>query len=219
MNKQKLAEMFGIDTHEKDIQLLNDEKLSLAEQVAHYKVALEDAERELSFYKLNDEEKVRYLMEDVNDIEEMYKERITECDHIIDLAKQEIDMCEQRIHRAFGEGRASAYSEMGIWRLDAIAEGNCLVMDKNGDVYELLQNLEDVKADADKTLTAEMKNAIETLWHWFFMSNCDKCLCLIEEDDCRSDCELAKQFDKAIGTLLGEADDEIIVDDLEFVGA
>ena len=41
-------------------------------------------------------------------------------------------------HRAFANGRASAYSELGIWRLDAIADGNCLVRLQDGSIVELI---------------------------------------------------------------------------------
>ena len=145
MNKRKIAEMFGV-THE--VNDLQNQVEILASKVAHYEVKLEDVQRELDFYKLEDEEKVMYLMEDVMDIENLYKERIKEYEDLIALEKATIDGAEEKIHRAFHEGRYAAYSEMGIWRLDALKDGNRLVMDKDGNVFELLE-VEDVKGSGE----------------------------------------------------------------------
>ena len=149
MDKNKLANMFGINTHEADIEKLNYEKDTLACQVAHYKVQCEELEEQLAFYKLKDEDKVKYLMEDVEDIERVYKERIAEYEDLIKLEKANIDAAERQTHRAFAEGRMSAYSEMGIWNIEAHQRGNNLVMDKEGNIFELLLDIEDVKAEGE----------------------------------------------------------------------
>ena len=147
MNRKKLAEMFGIETREREVTDLQNKVEMLESKVAYYEVTLKDVQSELDFYKLEDEDKVKYLMEDVADIEALYKERISEYEKLIQYAKASIDDVEQRIHRAKNEGRFNAYSEMGIWRLDAMEQGNRLVMDREGNVFELLE-LEDVTGDA-----------------------------------------------------------------------
>lgn len=159
MNKKTLANMFGIDTHEKDVEKLNHEKHSLACQVAHLQVKCEQIQNELDFYKMPQEEQIRLLMADVEEVERLYKERIAECEKVKALAQKNIDLYEERqkkldeeVQRAYSrgmnDGRFTAYSEVGIWRLEADA----LVMDKQGNVFELLQGLEDVKSDASEPL-------------------------------------------------------------------
>ena len=50
-------------------------------------------------------------------------------------------------HRAFANGRAAAYGELGIWRLDAIARGNCLVRLSNEDDAEIVELITDDLVD------------------------------------------------------------------------
>ena len=142
--KDMVADLLQIETHEAECKRLQYERDSLAQQVADYAVKLDQLRSELEFYKLEDDEKIKYMMEDVTGLADLYKQRISECDKMIDLAKQDADIAEEKIHRAFAEGRIAAFSEVGIWRLDALECGNRLVLDKEGNVYELLQDMEDV---------------------------------------------------------------------------
>ena len=170
MDKQKIASMFGIETYRdlaKEQQLQID---SLADQVAEYRIRCEELEKELYLYKLTDEAKVDVLRADIKSVEELYKKRITEYEQMTELAKSDCDLAEKmmveaegKVHRAFANGRAAAYSEMGIWRLDAIADGNVLVQDKEGNVYELLQGLEDVVPDVNNPQTTEDEIFIDDL--------------------------------------------------------
>ena len=50
-------------------------------------------------------------------------------------------------HRAFANGRAAAYGELGIWRLDAIARGNCLVRLSNEEDAEIVELIADDLVD------------------------------------------------------------------------
>ena len=50
-------------------------------------------------------------------------------------------------HRAFANGRAAADGELGIWRLAAIARGNCLVRLSNEDDAEIVELITDDLVD------------------------------------------------------------------------
>ena len=131
MDKNKLKAMFGIETYRElatELQLEND---SLVSQVAHYKVKCEDLEAELKIYKMSDEEKMKYLMEDTRELEELYKRRITEYEaliqlasHDVALAEEQLDMLKKKEHSIFAEGRRTAFNEMGIRNIQAKKNGN-----------------------------------------------------------------------------------------------
>ena len=158
MNKQTLANMFGIETHEEDVRRMNMENESLASQVARLQIRNDQLHEELAFYKLADEDKVKLIREDADQAYEIYVKLATKCDKMI-------EEMEQIAHREFARGRQAAYSEMGIWRLDALDAGNRLVMDACGNVYELLNDLEDVKPDDNDSVntvsTQEFEKAVE----------------------------------------------------------
>ena len=161
MNKQTLANMFGIETHEEDVRRMNMENESLAQQVARLQVRNDQLHEELAFYKLSDENKIKVMSKDIEELEQTYKARIREYEELAARCDKIIDDIEQIGHREFARGRQAAYSEMGIWRLDALDAGNHLVMDKNGDVYELLEDLEDVKASDDAVVNTVSTSEIE----------------------------------------------------------
>ena len=158
MNKQTLANMFGIETHEEDVRRMNMENESLVSQVARLQIRNDQLHEELAFYKLADEDKIKLIREDADQAYEICVKLATKCDKMI-------EEMEQIAHREFARGRQAAYSEMGIWRLDALDAGNRLVMDKNGDVYELLNDLEDVKPNDNDNVntvsTQEFEKAVE----------------------------------------------------------
>ena len=137
--REIIANIFGIETYEEKYRQKCLENEILAKRIAKLTISLENTKAELDFYKLSDEDKIKVLMKDANEAYEYFAKRGKECDELIDR----MDRIE---HRAFAQGRQAAYSEMGIWRLDAIEAGNRLVMDACGDVYELLE-LQDVKPE------------------------------------------------------------------------
>ena len=61
-------------------------------------------------------------------------------------------------HRAFANGRAAAYGELGIWRLDAIARGNCLVRLSNEDDAEIVELITDDLVDVYEETHSERVN-------------------------------------------------------------
>jgi len=142
--KNTLIKALGIETHEADCERLQHENESLARQAAHYKVKSEKLEEELALYKLTDEEKVTLLRTDADEACETFKKRIAEYEDLIALAKKDIDIAEQKIHRAYANGRMDAYAEMGIRNIEAHERGNMLVRLPNGEIVEHIIGLEDV---------------------------------------------------------------------------
>ena len=141
--KQKIAELLGICTYEEENERLNGMVSSLADQAAAYKVKAETLAEEVEYYKNNEE--VKELADKYIKMIQIYQDSATRCEAMIEDME---DRLKRMRNKGFAEGRQSAYSELGIWRLDAIEAGNRLVMDKNGDVYELLE-LQDVKPDGE----------------------------------------------------------------------
>jgi len=139
--KSAVAELIGICTYEDECEKLQGMVESLSKQAASYKVASEKLAEEVEYYK--NKEDVKELADKYIKMLQIYEESTIRCEAMIDDMD---DKLQQMYSRGLAHGRQAAYSEMGIWRLDAIKDGNRLVMDRNGDVYELLE-LEDVKAE------------------------------------------------------------------------
>lgn len=164
MNRQTLADMFGIDTHVKDVERLNNEKMSLTEEVALLKAKCDKYESELAFYRSTDEVKVRIMMQDAKELEETYKKRIEEFDKLSAECDRMIDEMDRAIHREFARGRVAAYSELGIWNIDAHKRGNSLAILENGEVVEVIcDDLVDVQADVGKMTIPDDEIVIDDL--------------------------------------------------------
>ena len=146
--KNTLINAFGIETHEAACARLRNENESLSRQAAHYKVKSEDLEAELTLYRASDEEKVQILRADADEACEIFNKRIAEYDDLIALAKKDIDLAERKIHRAYASGRMDAYAEMGIRNIEAHERGNILARLPNGEIIEVLTDLEDVDTGA-----------------------------------------------------------------------
>lgn len=153
----KLSNLMGVDTYKeaiKEVQLSND---VLQERLFKANRRIAELEKQLQLYKADDEEKLNILREDVKGLEETYIKRIAEAENMIALSKADCDMAEKKLseikqveHRAFAKGRMSAYSEMGIWNINAHTRGNILVRDDDGEVYEMIRGkLYDVDDDID----------------------------------------------------------------------
>lgn len=148
--QMKLSNLMGVDTCKeaiKEVQLSND---VLQERLCKANRRIAELEKQLQLYQADDEDKLNILREDVKGLEETYIKRIAEAENMIALAKQDADIAEAKIHRAFAEGRMSAFSEMGIWNINAHTRGNILVRDDDGEVYEMIRGkLHDVDDDID----------------------------------------------------------------------
>ena len=115
-----------------------------------YKLDLAEANEKIAELNKLSADPIAYVDEQMSKAIEKYE---TCANELEELANKQ----EQLKHKYIAEGRQIAYSEMGIWRLDAIKDGNCLVMDKEGNIFELLQNLEDIK----ETITDDVEDVIE----------------------------------------------------------
>lgn len=141
--KNWIAELLGICTYKEENERLNGMVSSLADQAAAYKVKAETLTEEVEYYKNNEE--VKELADKYIKMIQIYQDSATRCEAMIEDME---DRLKRMRNKGFAEGRQAAYSEMGIWRLDAIEAGNRLVMDACGDVYELLE-LQDVKPEGE----------------------------------------------------------------------
>ena len=141
MNRQSIAKLFGVETYRDALHEMSLENDSLASQVAKLKIRCENLADEVEYYKNNED--VKELADKYIKMIQIYQDSATRCEAMIEDME---DRLKRMYNKGFAEGRQSAYSELGIWRLDALEAGNRLVMDQKGDVYELLE-LEDVKPE------------------------------------------------------------------------
>lgn len=138
-----LDKITGIDRYEHEIDVLQEKNETLATRVAHWQNMCEELKKELDFYKATDEERIQILRDDMSELEELYKKRISECEAMTDEA-------DGKIHSSYAKGRQDAYFEMGIRNIEAHERGNILVRTPEGEVVEMILDLEDVKADIDE---------------------------------------------------------------------
>lgn len=148
--KDTIAQILNLDTYEDKFRQKSYENDILASKIAKLTIENESLKADLDFYKLRDEDKLKVMRADIQGLADqyikmiqIYQESATRCEAMIEDME---DKLKQNYSRGLSDGRAAAYGEMGIWRLDAIEAGNRLVMDAKGDVYELLE-LQDVKPD------------------------------------------------------------------------
>ncbi len=149
MNIKKLANMFGIDQAEENKQLHSD-----FENLARAHAVLQDANTILAHDLIAKEDELEKIKTDYEQYIEMEVER-----RILEWA-----VPENIQHRAFAEGRMSAYSELGIWNIEAHERGNCLVRlsnDPDAEIVELIaDDLVDVKPDDDNMTTPDLDSII-----------------------------------------------------------
>lgn len=143
MLKDWVMKAFEIETYEAENNKLSRDNNNLASMLEHEKAITQALAAD--FIKL--EREINELKKDPEQYIEAEVERRT-----LEYEKQHKDDME---HKWYAAGRFDAYNELGVRNYNAKKHGNCLVMDKNGEIYELLQDLEDVKADVDSLLTTE----------------------------------------------------------------
>ena len=151
MNKFKefICKLFHIETYKDKYESC---KKQLEEVWENYDIALcviesykEEAEedaKEIERLRGLCTEPLKVIEEEVNVVTEQYEKCLADINNLVESE-------ESMKNRAFSEGRAAAYSEMGIWRLDALERGNILAMDKEGNVVEVFNNLEDIECTDD----------------------------------------------------------------------
>ena len=147
-----VADLFGVKTYETEYQQKNMENEILSQRVAKLTVDLENANAQLDFYKLSDENKLKIMREDIKGLADQYIKNIQIYQELSAKCSAMIDDMEDKLKRMYNrgkaEGRQNAYSDMGIWNIEAHENGNRLVMDACGSVFELLE-LQDVKPDGE----------------------------------------------------------------------
>lgn len=115
-----------------------------------------------SYDLLKDSNKILILqnieMEDELDLLKEDPEQYIEKEVEKRLMELEEELSEKIKHKFKNIGRANAYSEMGIWNIEAHKRGNVLVMLEDGSVVELLDGLEDVSPEEAET---ESKDGIK----------------------------------------------------------
>ena len=143
-----LIKILGIDTYEMENERLNDEIDRLNQMLQQ----INETNKVLASDIIKREKENSLLKEDPEQYIETEVERRT-------LSYEKEHECDMN-HRWYGIGRQDAYREMGIWNIEAHKRGNVLVMDKNGDVFELIQDLEDVQEEMDSKVSAYLEDSI-----------------------------------------------------------
>lgn len=143
-----ICKLFHIETYKhkyesckkqlEEVQENYDIALSLIEC---YKVEVDVDAKEIERLKAICEDPLKVIDEEINEVASNYQSCVDDLKYIISTH-------ENLEHRAFAEGRAAAYAELGIWSIDAYECDDVLVMDRDGNVFELL-TLEDVLVEGE----------------------------------------------------------------------
>lgn len=150
MNKfqEFICKLFHIETYKDKYENC---KKKLEEVWENYDIALSVIEcyKEEAEIDAKQIERLTRLCDDpLKVINDEIDEVTSQYESCLDDLKYLVSTQENIEHRAFAEGRAAAYAELGVWNIDAHERDNVLVMDRYGNVFELL-TLEDVECDED----------------------------------------------------------------------
>ena len=141
MIKELITKLFDIETYESEYAAVSKELALLKHEfdiyagandvLAHKVVDLEDRVEVLT------QDPDKYVWQKLSEYKDEYTDRIR--------------------NSAFAEGRMCAYSEMGIWRLDALERGNALVRLPDGDIVELIcDDLVDVYEGSERVARSDV---------------------------------------------------------------
>ena len=151
-----ICKLFHIETYEHKYESC---KKQLHEARENYDIALSLIEcskeeavldaREIERLKGICEDPLKVINEEINEVASNYQACVDDLKYVISTQGNVQ-------HQAFAEGRAAAYAELGVWNIDAHECGDTLVMDRDGNVFELL-TLEDVleEAEFDEDINSE----------------------------------------------------------------
>ena len=140
MLKELITKLFDIQTYESEYASVSKCVGTLKNETDILKGANDVLARKV----VDLEERIRVLKQ----VPDQYVEQI--------LAEYKTEYSDRIHNRAFAEGRMAAYSELGIWRLDALERGNCLVRLSNADdeIVELIaDDLVDVVAEGHERVS------------------------------------------------------------------
>lgn len=169
--KEKIIGWLDVYNYEDDFKEVQSKYNRLGRDYESLKRCYEEVKRELAKatehpeqYWADELEKAKREYEKNLDEMETYHETEKSINEsYIELIKAERDYLQEECdkwmrdataaeHRGIAIGRRSAYSEMGIRNIDAHQHGNMLVMTEDGEVFELLKSLEDVKSEAPEEI-------------------------------------------------------------------
>ena len=145
MDMGKLAEFFGAE--ERRLYARNKELLARNEQLEKTLDIQKRANVEIANRCIAVEEELELLKTDTEQYIEVEVEKRM-------MAYEKEHDCEMN-HKWYCIGRQDAYREMGIKAIEANKRGNSLRILENGEIVELITDLEDVTANTKETTTAD----------------------------------------------------------------
>lgn len=142
MIKELITKLFSIETYESEYAAVSKELASLKNEI-DIKTGANDV---LARKVVDLEDKVEVLTQDPD---KYVWQKLTEYENEY----------ESRIYnRGLNDGRMSAYSEMGIWNIDAHERGNVLVRLSNDDDAEIVELIADDLVDVYEETHSERVN-------------------------------------------------------------
>ena len=141
--KDIIAKIFGIETYKLQNDRLAEDNNKLARMFEEEKAINKSLAAD--FVKMEDE--LRVLKADPEQYIEVEVEK-----RMMQYEKEH--NCEMN-HKWYGIGRQDAYREMGIKAIEAKERGNSLRILENGEIVELITDLEDVTANTKEETTTD----------------------------------------------------------------
>ena len=141
--KDIIAKLFGIETYKLQNDRLAEDNNKLAKMFEEEKAINKSFAAD--FVKM--EEELRLLKADPEQYIEVEVEK-----RMMQYEKEH--KCEMN-HKWYCIGRQDAYAEMGIKATEANKRGNSLRILENGEIVELITDLEDVTANTRETTTSD----------------------------------------------------------------
>lgn len=182
--KEWIVKTLGVKTYEDDFAELSKNHIELGQKYEDLKKLDEVHKAQIQnltdrFAELKQDPEgywMKELQAYIDSVEEKFNAVETWYTKENEIAKKTIEALEEENaklkrenetieHRGISIGRMAAYSQMGIRNIKAHEHGNLLVMDDEGNVFELLQGLVDVQEDTDvpKDILADDEIIIDDL--------------------------------------------------------
>lgn len=166
--KEWIVKTLGVKTYEDDFAELSKNHIELGQKYEElkkldevHKAQIQNLTDQLAELKQDPEGFwMKELQAYIDSVEEKFNAVETWYTKENEIAKKTIEALEEENaklkrenetieHRGISIGRMDAYSQMGIWNIQAHERGNNLVMDDHGNIFELLQGLVDVQEETE----------------------------------------------------------------------
>lgn len=154
--KKLIADFFGIATHEEEVKRLAGENFSLSQELKAMRNAYKYINEKYQELQKISVDPIKYVDEETRKLEEQFTRCANVCEDIVAEVNERQEKLDREVHRAYANGRADAYAEMGIRNIEAHERGNELAILENGEIVELLLGLEDVKPSGNKATATEI---------------------------------------------------------------